>query len=334
MALSRTLPNPADGAAMFGHIQEQLAALFARAPLVPTSITNSGNDYTIVVDPALNAGLINGMSFWIQPSTTNTGAARLRVTTGGTYYNLTDVSGAPLVDGAFDASTWYLVTFLGGNFLSINLSDVSGYSPPDTLVFIASGTLDLVPYKAVKPDKTRVDVLVIAAGGSGGRVNLGGSPNDAGGGGGGSSIQASFNLGDLPDTIGITIGAGGTAISGTTGTGNQGGTTSFGSIISIPGGPGGDAGSWGLAASTGTIVFDKSLVSYGVGTGPSAGTGGDVGVGSTAAGTTSIYFGDGGNGGSNGVDGTAPGGGGGAGTISGTSSGAGARGEIRVHIGE
>ena len=328
MALSRTLPNPADGGVMFGHIQEQLAALFARAPLVPTSITNTGNDYTIVVDPVLNAGLINGMSFWINPNVTNTGAARLRVTTAGTYYDLTDMQGNPLVDNAFDAAGWYLVTFLGGSFLCVNLNDISGYSPPDNITFTASATLDLLPYKSAKSPETLITIVVVGAGGSGARDNN----TSMGGGQGGRVVMASFLLGELPDTIGITIGAGGVSrLVGSSGSGYAGGTTSFGSIISIPGGLGGNDSTTGFNGTLAAMTFDKSFTAFNLNASDSAGDGGDCASSSFLVGTPSDFWGSGGNGSNTApTAGAAPGGGGGCSNSG--ASGAGGRGEIRIHI--
>lgn len=328
MALSRTLPNPADGGVMFGHIQEQLAALFARAPLVPTSITNTGNDYTIVVDPVLNAGLINGMSFWINPNVTNTGAARLRATTSGTYYDLTDMQGNPLVDNAFDAAGWYLVTFLGGSYRCVNLNDISGYSPPDNITFTASATLDLLPYKSAKSPETLITIVVVGAGGSGARANS----MNLGGGQGGRTFMASFLLGELPDTIGITIGAGGAAQTGST-YGNAGGTTSFGSIISMSGGLGGDITTIGFNGTLAAMTFDKSFTAFNLNTGESAGNGGVRNSGNFQTGTPSLFWGNGGNASSSvPTAGGIPGGGGGACNENPAASGAGGRGEIRIHI--
>lgn len=145
--------------------------------------------------------------------------------------------------------------------------------------------------------------------------------------------MASFLLGELPDTIGITIGAGGVSQTGTT-NGNAGGVTSFGSIISIPGGLGGSNNTTGFNGTLADMTFDKSFTAFNLSVmNIAAGDGGIRNSGNFQAGTTSLLWGNGGNAsGSVPTAGAAPGGGGGACTTGPSASGAGGRGEIRFHI--
>lgn len=103
-------------------------------------------------------------------------------------------------------------------------------------------------------------VQLWGGGGSGGRNTYG-----AGGGGGGYN-QAWFNLSNLGSTETATVGAGGAAVA-VNGSGNGGGTSSFGSWISAYGGGGGTAGtgvptyggSGGGQLSAGAIGSSTSL---------------------------------------------------------------------------
>lgn len=199
-------------------------------------------------------------------------------------------------------------------------------------IFTASGTW-------VKPVGAKVIRVELWGGGGGG----GGSA----GGGGGAGVVATYNASNLPDSVLVTIGAGGAA---STGTGGTGGTSTFGALLSAfgggggingigPGGGGGGELSPGLSNGTGGAIggggstdgsAGNALTIFGGGAG--AGALGSVGFkavyggggGSrTGAGGASVFGGAGGAG--FGATGAAPGGGGGR-------QAAGGRGECRVWI--
>jgi hypothetical protein len=206
--------------------------------------------------------------------------------------------------------------------------------------------------------------LLWGGGGGGGKSNTGSF--SAGHGGGGACVPFNVPSASVGASLTVTIGAGGSGNTNPT-PGGQGGTSSFGTIVSAYGGGGGGgppgstatqnytSGSGGGAISAGnngaagTTAVQGGLPSKsGTGTANNEGFGGG-GSGSSTGGDSaygggggnsgdSIYGGGGGNsgtsvfggaGGGFATDGTAPAGGGGAAQTQ-TSSGAGARGEARI----
>lgn len=188
-----------------------------------------------------------------------------------------------------------------------------------------------------------------SAGASGARSNNTGGLSR--GGGGGMCFHFQIPSSSFGSSETITIGAGGVAYTGTSGTThNAGGNTTIGALLTVLGATGNSGAGFGTAATTpvgfegSTGVVASASATYGGGgcnNTPAANSspsrfGGGGGGGCDTAGVA--YLGgvsnNGGSGGnassaSNGADGVAPGGGGGA-TQTGTQSGAGARGEVRI----
>lgn len=159
-------------------------------------------------------------------------------------------------------------------------------------VFTASGTWD----KPSGYDENHiVTVMVWGAGGGG---------NAYSGGGGGAYSELKIRMGDIPASVPIQIGAGGTADTNLTGgrTAGAGGNSTFGSLLT---GFGGSAGS-GFNGGSGASEFSRNANDLG------GGSGGNSGPGSNA----STPFAGGGGGGSSNYSGggsTVFGGGGGGG---------------------
>ena len=205
----------------------------------------------------------------------------------------------------------------------------------------------------------RVIIEAWGAGGGGGRANGG---NEARGGGGGGYKRREMRYADVPSSLSIIIGTGGSGRTGSTGNGVTGGNTTIGSLLTAYGGQGGGGagsgnstggggggelgagvtgggriggGSGGSAAPTNDA---KSI--WGGGGGSISGEGGGAvhggagGGNGSGIGGTSIFAGNGGSGATTGTAGAgvAPGGGGGAGVNS-ANGGDGARGEVRIWIG-
>ena len=230
-----------------------------------------------------------------------------------------------------------------GEFLTTDGTTASWAAiPPGSSVttFTASDTW-------IKPSAGTMAYVEMWGGGEGGAR----STTAADGGSGGGFRWSLIPLAALTATVSVTIGAGGTGRTATTGSGTAGGETSFGSYVSVRGGSSGGGGGWtsqgyidvqgddvdglfGDAEASGTSLY--------VGTPGRSGSGGNsvyggcAGGGATttvgSSGGTSTFGGDGGAGSftATGGVGTAPGGGGGAGVNQ--NGGDGARGEVRVYV--
>lgn len=302
---------PVSGPNVLNNIAQKVGALFNSMVIKPTNITSSGNDYTITIDPILLADVVAGMGFYIQPNTTNTGPARIRVTSGNPYYDVTKANGDPLASDEFASDTVYFVVFFNGSF--VILSSISAAVEDNTIAtyvstFNVSGTwvkpLDI-------PSTAFVDVE-LWGGGSGGLTASG-----ATGGNGGGYIRGLFAASQLTSSVSIAIGAGGAA-------GADGGNTTFGAYLTAYGGKTADDEQGGPINPSSPERALGSLWRGGIGGGQlSSVTSGNVGGqavfgggggggGNTAtAGGVSIFGGRGGNGGNPGTPGTAPGGAGG-----------------------
>lgn len=200
-------------------------------------------------------------------------------------------------------------------------------------------------------------VYVEAIGGGGGGGNHTSTTGTSGGGGGGFTTGV-FRASELTETITCTIGAGGTgAANGSSAYGNDGGQTTFGSLLFANGGMGGFSGSPNMFSSKsafggggecpigfGTTTNWIGSGSYSSGSGGGNGfKGGDCVMGGAGGGGAGSSIGGdggvsarGGNGGNGSAtastkadNGTAPGGAGGGSTNNG-GGGDGADGRIRV----
>ncbi len=123
--------------------------------------------------------------------------------------------------------------------------------------FTASGTWTKPVFAS------QVEVICIAGGGGGGSGRRGafGTVRQGGGGGaGGNRTIITLDATDLPSTVSVTVGAGGTGAPAQTldnsdgSTGGTGGTTSFGSYAAAFGGYGGFAGSTGAGGQGGGAI--------------------------------------------------------------------------------
>lgn len=131
----------------------------------------------------------------------------------------------------------------------VSATETTGYRYLTTEVFGASGSFT----KATYPGIRAVRVYLVGAGGQcGGCAATAAGQSSEGGAGGGGGYAESFLLeGALAANITVTIGAGGTG-GGAGATGNAGGSTSFGAILSATGGGGGVA----MGAVSGNAVND------------------------------------------------------------------------------
>jgi hypothetical protein len=186
----------------------------------------------------------------LTPATATSGAVTvagtLAVANGGTGLTTTPANGALDIGNGtgFTRTTLTAGTNItitnGAGSISIAASGGGGFS--SLTAFTTAGITTFT----VPAGITKVKVTVVGGGGAGGGATSGCSDGiGAGGAGGGAAIKIVSGL-TPGGTVSVTVGAGGTAVSG--GTGNTGGTSSFGAYCSATGGVGGGAG----AAGTGT----------------------------------------------------------------------------------
>jgi hypothetical protein len=317
-------PPPVSGVAFLNEYAARLKTLFDASALPLTAVGGTGNVVTATLDPVLDGGgLVDGMKFTITWANANTGGVTLALN-GGTAVPVVDAADTALVASALQAGTRALLEYVGGKFRVLSGgADAGGGASPQRQVFTASGTWTK---PAGYDDDHPVLVKLWGGGQSGGR----GSGNN--GGQGGYYEERLFRMADLPSSAAVGIGAGGLARS-TSGAGNPGGNTTFGSLLTAYGGGSTDA----LRAvieqpgSGGNTVTGSPGTAGGIARNAGGGGGGGSNV-TPGAGGDSIYGGDGGAGSNTtaATGGQAPGGGGG-GTITGT-SGAGARGQAEVWV--
>lgn len=330
-------PGPVTGPDYMDAVAAKVGMLFDSMALKPTSVVNSANDYTITVDPVLDADVVAGMGFFIQPSATNTGPCRLRVGATNPYYDLVKAGGEALAAGDFSAGTAYYVVFLGGEFriLSVASNESGGGANIDFQQFDVSGNW-------TKPEGLSAEAIVfVEVWGAGGGGGLGAS--GGGFGGGGSYNYKILRAADVTSVVSVSVGAGGIGGTGST----NGGNSSFGSYVvayggggggqgtSSGGGGGGHGGGGGMFGAGGhggnaNGTTPGANGGGGAGGGRSAGTGSsdgwDFGGGAGAANNFANYGGGGGgigtvgglsnfggNGGGTNTAGEVPGGGGGRG---------------------
>lgn len=329
---SDPMPN---GLQFLEQYADLLGLLFDTSILPLTAVGGTGNAVTATLDPPLLAGLVTGMKFTLTFAAANTGPVTLALN-GAAAVPVLDASGLDLTPGDLAAGQRGLIEFVGGVFRVLSSGGAGGGGQGRFYqAFTVSGTW-------TKPVGLDDDTMVTVEGWGGGGA---GAVNGCGGGGG--YAMRRIRIGDLPSTVTVTIGAGGTAGAG-------GGNTAFGAFLTAYGGGGsqnntnggggggeiergfqGNAGSplgaggalgggnGGLSSNPGS---DARLPWGGGGGASNSGSGGRAimggGGGGNTSGGVSVYAG---NGGVNGVAGSAPAGGGGR-------NAAGARGEVRVWI--
>lgn len=216
----------------------------------------TANALTVALTPKPGA-LAAGMSLRIKISTANTGAVTLNVNglgakpvlrKDGAALATDSIVAGQLLDVVYDGTAWQALDVVGGS---------GAFAIGKIVQITESGTY------TPTPGCRALMVECIGGGGAGGGAAAVTSNADltSGAGGGSGAMARKLIISPLPSYI-ATIGAGGIGVAA--GNGGNGGTTSFGSVVSCTGGAGG---------TTGLIAGAISSVAGGIG---GTATGGDI----------------------------------------------------------
>lgn len=321
-----TTPGPITGDQVLDNLAGHVGRLYNAASFPLTAVAGTGNAVTATLDPVLDAGLVDGMKFSITWGAANTAGVTLAIN-GGAAVPVLDAQGVALVAGAVASGLRSVIEYIGGNFRMLTaplIGSGGGSAGAYYLAITASQTWN-------KPPGLDDDQMITVEAWGGGQGGARQSATARDGGRGGSYTRQSFRAIDVPSSVAVTIGAGGAGATVNDTYGAAGGTTSFGTLLSVPGGT-----TAAPAATAADEIGAAGGISSGVATGQDAlraGAGGGGASVTGSAGGNSVYGGDGGNGGDASptpTAGQAPGGGGGVGLS--INGGAGARGEVRIWI--
>lgn len=346
-----TSPIP-NGAQLAENYAGHFGRLLSAASFAITNTGGTGNAVTGRIDAQFhNVGLTYGQKVqWIQPATNASDNVEITLTPydmdadpvvpngSAVTYSVLSATGAAITSGEMPAGSVITAFFDSSNLRVTNGLDGSGASTAQAWIFESTQTWT---QPLGRSDDELLRVIMWGGGGPGAQ---GSSNNTVTGGGGGQCMIWEFRLGDIPNSILATVGAGATTPFTT------GGSSTFGSLLSAAGGGPGRLSSGyvnELGGSGGAFGDDAEPFSGGDGgrgitTGTSAdpardgasrlfGAAGGGAVQGSFPGLGGVSM-VGGNGGAaaNGQAeaGQAPGGGGGGGST----PGAGARGEIRAFL--
>lgn len=270
--------------------------------------TGSANAYTATFVPAVTA-LVDGLILNSTAIAANTGASTFSPN-GMTAKPIVSLGHAALIGGELPVNSrftvkysstldaWILVSASGGNALSGRKIN--------TQYIYASGTYT----KTVGTNRIRVSGVGPGAAGGGTQVTSAGQAAAGGGGGAGAYGEGEYDATGFT-TQTVVIGAAGIGVSGSNG--GNGGTSSFGTLLTLPGGNGGQVGVnvssfpqiGGVGGAPSTAPTGHSLGNQGDSGGvgrpfssssAEAGTGGKSQYGATALNGAAVGFGAGGSG--------------------------------------
>lgn len=189
----------------------------------------AGTNTVTATGPASQTAYAAGQMFRFIPANTNTGATTLNISSLGAKNIF--IRGVACVGGEIVANVPVEVVYDGTQFNLMQFLPNGEYR--SVQVFTANGT-----YTATAGLK-RAKITVLGGGGAGGGSDATGAAQGsagAGGAAGGIAIKT-VSAATIGASQTVTIGAGGTGVSAASG--NNGGTSSFGAIVSATGGSGG-----------------------------------------------------------------------------------------------
>lgn len=253
----------------------------------------------------------------------------LCVRAGETYASLANSN----INSAPPSAKWTQVITVKNGLASLGIADENGFvgrmiGPPKILT--ATGVF------TKSPGAKHVRVRGVGGGGAGGGVGATSSGSVRAGGGGASGTYGEIWIPNVPDAVPYTIGSAGNGVLG--GDGGNGGSSTFGSYLTLPGGGGGQLGitvtgpartagggsaagvavgaSYSVQGQRGSDAFavSNATVMAGSGSGNPLGTGASLFIASTSAsvssqGVSGSGSGSGGGGAVSGNGGTAQAGG-------------------------
>ena len=199
--------------------------------------TGAANAYVITPVPAITA-YAAGQVFIFKAASANTGASTINVSGLGVKTIKKDVS-TDVVSGDILANQIVQVVYDGTNF---QLTSRTIILASTIQTFNASGTY-------TKPSGLKYARFQLWAGGGSG-ASTSTASNEVSGGGGGGYLEVTLAAASIGATETVTIGVGGTAVSGAA-NGVTGGTTTFGSLLAVYGGGGGFIGTVGAGGGGG-----------------------------------------------------------------------------------
>jgi hypothetical protein len=285
-----TPPLPGGGASgLMRQYSERFKTLFDASCLPLTAVGGTANAVTATLDPALDGGgLVDGMKFEITWGAANTAGVTLALN-GAAAVPVLNAAGSALVAGDVASGLRSLLEYIGGSFriLSPLANSLVGNTQSYYSQFTASGTWT----KPSGLDPNRMITVELWGAGAGGGA---GGTAGSGGGGGGAYVRLEMRAADLPSSVSVTIGAGGSV-------GASGGNTSFGSLATAFGGSsgGGASGTTGGAGGTGAGELEAGSAGgrIGGGAGGAGGVNGGNINGTAGNGAGTIWGGGGGGGG-------------------------------------
>jgi hypothetical protein len=235
--------------------------------------TGAANAYVVAVDPPVTR-YPNGLEISFKAVHANTGACTLNA--GGGAIALNNNAGAALVSGDISAGSIVSAVYDAATTTFWCIGPVTSQLPPGRLlniqVFTANGT-----YTPTTGTKSIVVEVQGAGGGSGGIQSLpAGWYGASGSGGAGAYAKGRFLSGFSGAPV--TVGAAGAGGANTGGAGGNGGTSSFGALVSAPGGGG--------ATTIETSTFPSNS---GIANGSSAPSGGNIFMSTGSVGSQVLF---------------------------------------------
>lgn len=219
----------------------EVMAVLARWYQATSGILNSTgavNAYELSVSQVITSYSDAIQTFTFRAHSTNSGASTLNINSVGASALLNN-NGQQLPGAAIQLGGIYTVVWTGTEFRIVNSNTVIA-PPPNTLYYPYDDVGGTYPATTIstwnKPQSMTRARITVCGGGGGGEAGANNATR-GGGGGGASTIQAVYDADDLPDTVTVTVGSGGSGgINSPQTFANNGQASSFGALLISAGG--------------------------------------------------------------------------------------------------